>query len=260
MAEYDIVDVTPANLERYDLFCKKSKPKEVGYQQKSVWFRDRFAEGLRIKLLRVDEGKKDLVSRGFIEYVPAEYGWRVVNADGYMLIHCIWVVGRNKKKGYGTELLQACIEDARQSGMKGVAVVASKGNWLPGPELFAKHGFELVDTAPPVFELKVRRFNDAPDPYFPTDWDARLARYGKGLTIVRSHQCPYIDDATDIILDAAEELCMESKVVELATSSQVQERSPSVYGAFNVVYDGKLVSYCWLSKKDAPRVLKELRG
>ena len=30
MAEYEIVDVTPGNLERYDLFCKKSKPKEAG--------------------------------------------------------------------------------------------------------------------------------------------------------------------------------------------------------------------------------------
>ncbi len=260
MAEYEITDVTPGNLERYDLFCKKSKPKEVGYQQKSAWFRERFAEGLRIKLLRVDEGKKDLVSRGFVEYIPAEYGWRVVNADGYMLIHCIWVVGRNKKKGYGSKLLAACVEDARRSGMKGVAVVAGKGNWLPDPKFFTKRGFKAVDTAPPAFELLAMKFGDAAGPSFPTDWDARLRRFGSGLTIVRSHQCPYIDDAANIILDAAKELGMETKVVELATAKEVQERAPSAYGIFNIVYDGRLVSYCRLSKKDAPKVLAEARG
>ncbi len=260
MAEYDIVDVTPTNLERHDLFCKKSKPKEAGYRNKTSWFENRFDEELRIKLLRVDEGKKNLVSRGFIEYIPAESGWRVVNADGYMLIHCIWVVGRNKKKGYGSKLLAACVEEAKSSGKRGVAVVAGRGNWLTDPKFFTERGFSAVDTAPPAFELLAMKFGAAADPSFPTDWEARLRRFGSGLTIVRSHQCPYVDDATGIILDAAEELGMETKVVELTTAKEVQERAPSAYGIFNIVYDGKLVSYCWLSRKDAPKVLAEAKG
>lgn len=260
MSDYEIVDVTPENLDRYDLFCKKSKPKEPGYQQKLAWHHDRFKEGLRIKLLMVDEGKPYKVSRGFIEYIPAEQGWRVVNAPGYTLIHCIWVVGKHKKKGYGSRLLETCIEDARQAGMKGVAVVASKGNWLPGLKLFLKHSFQKVDEASPVFELLVKKFTNAPDPSFPADWDERLKKFGKGLTIVRTNQCPYLEDATNIFLDAAKDLGMEGKVVVLKSSAEVQERSPSAYGAFNVVYDGKLVSYCWIVKKDAPKVLAEARG
>lgn len=257
MSNYEIVDITPENLDRYDLFCKKSKPKEACYQNKLAWYREGFKQGLRIKLLMVDEGKPYKVSRGFIEYVPAEKSWRVVNAPGYTLIHCIWVVGKHKKKGYGSRLLETCVEDARQTGMKGVAVVASRGNWLPGLKLFLKLGFQKVDEAPSVFELWVKKFTDAPDPSFPTDWDKRARTFGKGLTIVRTVQCPYILDATDIITDAAREKGMASRIIDLKTSKEVQERSPSAYGVFNVVYNGNLIGYCWISAKDAPGVLAE---
>jgi GNAT superfamily N-acetyltransferase len=260
MAEHEITDVTPDDLGRLDLFCKKSKPKEPGYSKKVSWFEERYAEGLRLKLLRVDEGKRDLVSRGFIEYVPAERGWRVVKAPGYALVHCLWVVGRNKKKGYGSELLGTCVEDAEASGMRGVAVVAGRGNWLTDPKFFTDRGFRRVDAAPPGFELLALKFAEAPDPSFPTDWEARLARFGKGLVVVRTPQCPYAHDATEIVRDAAGELGMEVRVVELATPEEVQERAPSAYGVFNIVYGGRLVSYCWLSRNEAPRVLAEFIG
>jgi hypothetical protein len=32
----------------------------------------------------------------FIEYIPGEQAWRAVHADGYLLIHCLWVVGKSK--------------------------------------------------------------------------------------------------------------------------------------------------------------------
>jgi len=258
--KYEIVDVTPDNLGSYDLFCKKSKPKEAGYQNKIGWYNKRFDDGLRIKLLRVDEGKKDLVSRGFIEYVPAENGWRAINAPGYMLVHCIWVIGRNKKKGYGSELLSACIEDAKNLGKSGVVSVVSKGNWLPGIKLFNKFDFEIVDKAAPAFELSVMKFGDHPDPSFPTNWEERAAKFGKDLTVIKTSQCPYIEDATGNALGAAEELGIPAKVVELQSAKEVQEKSPTVYGIFNVVYDGKILSHYQLLKKEFVKYLEEARG
>jgi len=259
MNAYEIVDVTPDNLEKYDLFCKKSKPKEPCYQNKLTWYRDQFKNGLRIKLLMVDEGKPYKVSRGFVEYIPAEHGWRVVNAPGYTLIHCIWVVGRHKKKGYGAELLQGVIGDAKAQGKKGVAVLASTGHWAPSPKFLAKYGFTKVEEAMPSFQLMVHKFNDSPDPSFPTDWDKRAQALGKGLTIVRTVQCPYLLDATDIVVDEAKKHGMDAKVIDLKSSKEVQERSPSAYGVFNVVYNGHIVSYCWISKKDAPGLLAEAK-
>lgn len=257
MAQYKIVDVTPENLDRYDLFCQKSKVREAGYQRKVAWFKERYKEGLRIKLLLVEEGKGELVSRGFIEYVPAERGWRGVKAPGYFLIHCIWVVGRHKKKGYGSKLLQACVRDARRAGAKGAAVVASKGNWLPSPSFFAKHGFAQVATQPPAFELMARKFGEAPDPAFLTGWDEKLAKNGKGLTILRAAQCPYAEDAANHVAAAAAELGIPTKVVELTSVRDVRERAVTPYGVFNVVYDGDVFSYFYLLKKEALAKFKE---
>lgn len=257
MAEYKIVDVTPENLDRYDLFCQKSKAKGAGYRKKVAWFKGQYKEGLRLKLLLVDEGKAELVSRGFIEYIPAGRGWRGVKAAGYILIHCLWVVGRHKKKGYGSKLLQACLRDARKAGAKGVAVVASKGNWLPSPEFFEKRGFELVDTRPPAFELMAKKFGDAPDPSFLTGWDKGLAAHGKGLTVLRSAQCPYVEEGTNHIVDAAEELGIPTKVVELKSAKDVREQAVTPYGVFNVIYDGEVFSYFYLLKKEARKKFKE---
>jgi GNAT superfamily N-acetyltransferase len=251
MAGYKIVDVTPENLSRYDLFCQKSKAKEAGYRRKVAWFNERYKEGLRVKLLLVDEGKEEPVSRGFVEYVPAERGWRGVNAPGYILIHCIWVVGRHKGKGYGSKLLQRCLRDARRAGAKGVAVVASKGNWLPNPRFFAKHGFEEVAAHPPAFELMVKKFGRARDPSFLTGWDEKLARCGEGLTILRAAQCPYVEDGANHVAAAAAELGIPATVVELASAEDVRARAVTPYGVFNVVYDGRVFSYYYLLKKEA---------
>ncbi|MBN2379499.1 GNAT family N-acetyltransferase [candidate division WOR-3 bacterium] len=259
MSSYEIIDVTPENLDRYDLFCKKSKPKEVCYQNKLAWYREEFKKGLRIKLLMVDEGKPYKVSRGFVEYIPAEHGWRVVNAPGCILIHCIWVVGRHKKKGYGAELLQLVLDDAKAQGKNGVVVLASTGNWAPSPAFLGKYGFVKVDQAPPSFLLMVHKFADAADPSFPDDWDKRAQALGKGLTVVRTVQCPYLLDATDIVVDEAKKQRMEASIIDLKTPKEVQQRSPSAYGVFNVVYNGHILSYCWISKKDVPAVLAEAK-
>jgi len=260
MSTYEIVIVTPDNLDRYDLFCKKSKPKEACYQNKLAWYREQFKHGLRIRLLMVDEGKPEKVSRGFVEYVPAENGWRVLSAPGYILIHCIWVVGRHKKKGYGAELLRHVLDDAKVKGKNGVVVLVSTGNWAPSPAFLEKYGFVKVDEVSPSFQLMVHKFADALNPAFPTDWDERANTLGKGLTVVRTVQCPYLLDATKIVVDEATRQGMDTNVIDLRTSKEVQERSPSPYGVFNVVYNGHNVSYCWISKKDAPGFLADAKA
>jgi GNAT superfamily N-acetyltransferase len=241
----EIVAVDAANVDEYGFFCYKSKPKSAGYAQKLSWLRERLAEGMRIQILH--EGKRSV---GFIEYMPGESAWRAVDAAGYMLIHCIWVVGRAKKKGYGTRLLETCIEDARQASAHGVAMVTTSRVWLADKKLLVKAGFEVVDQAPPAFELLVKRFDDAPLPAFPQNWQERAARYGSGLTVVRSDQCPYIEDATKHVFTLASEHGAKARVVRLTSGQEVQETAPSAYGVFQIVYDGKLFCYHYLGKKE----------
>ncbi|MBU0492350.1 MAG: GNAT family N-acetyltransferase [Chloroflexi bacterium] len=253
----EIVTVDAANIDEHGFFCYKSKPKSAGYRQKRDWLEQRFAEGLRIQIL-YEDGR----SVGFVEYMPGETAWRAVRAPGYAVIHCLWVVGRAKNKGYGSRLLDRCVEDAQQMSQHGVAMVTSSRVWLANNKILLKNGFEVVsqDQAPPSFELLVKRFDDAPAPAFPTDWDERARRYGAGLTVIRSGQCPYIEDAVKDVLEAANERGLEARVVELTTGRDVQDAAPSPYGTFGIVYDGQVLSYHYLLKKDLLKLLDEHPG
>jgi hypothetical protein len=177
-----------------------------------------------------------------------------------MVIHCLWVVGRAKKKGYGSRLLEACTEDAREQGLDGVVAVTSSGTWLVDRKLFLKHEFELVDQAPPSFSLVVKRFGEAPPPSFPQDWEERARRHGTGLTVYRSDQCPYIEDATKGALDLAAELGLQARVVEVEDCHQAQDTAPSPYGVFNIVYNGQLVTYTYIGSKEKRALLQLVEG
>jgi len=254
-SEADIVTVDGSNVDRYGFFCHKSKPKTAGYRQKREWLEGRFAEGLRIKIVR--EGGK---AAGFIEYTPGEFAWRAVHAPDYLVVHCMWVVGRGKGKGYASRLLSEVIAEAQKMGKHGVAMVTSRRPWLAGSALFLKHGFEVAGEAPPSFELLVRPFGEAPRPSLPSDWERRLGEYGRGLTVVRSGQCPYLDAATEAALAAAGEVGVTGQVVEMTTAQQVQASAPSAYGVYGVVYEGRLLTYLTCGKKGIIELLGETPG
>lgn len=230
----EIIDVHAGNVEQTGFFCYMSKRKTEGWRRKLLWLKARFAEGLRIKMLRLPE-------RGFIEYVPGENAWRAIQAKGYMVIHCLWVVGRSKGKGLASALLEECIADAKRAGMKGVAMLVSEGSYMKWKRFLAEHGFSTVDTAPPSFELMARKFGKAPSPAFTKDREKKARGYGKGLTILRSDQCPYFEDATQALLETAKKKGIPSKVIELKNAKEVRALAPSPYGVYSVVLDGRVV-------------------
>ncbi len=249
----EIIEVTGDNVDKTGFFCFMSKKKSEGYQRKLRWLKDRFPEGMRIKMLALPE-------RGFIEYIPGEHAWRAVHADGYMFIHCLWVVGKSKGQGFGSALLDACIADAKRQRMKGVAMVTSEQVWLAGRRILDQHGFDCVDTAPPAFSLMVKKFGKHPSPSFAGAWSDKAKAFGKGLTVIRSDQCPYIVDAANAAVAAAAKAEVKCRVVELQSREDIMQRSPSVYGAFGLVLDGKLLSYCYQLEKDLLPLLTDKTG
>jgi L-amino acid N-acyltransferase YncA len=248
----EIITVDATNVEEYGFFCYKSKPKSPGYQKKLNWLRQRFAEGLRIKILY--EGSR---SFGFIEYIPGEHTWRVVEAPDCLVVHCLWVVGRGKKKGYGSRLLKECVEDARQQGKRGVVMVSSKGNWLANEKVFLKNGFENVGSAPPSFSLLVKVIKAGPEPVFPQDWEKRLEQFPSGATIVYADQCPYMPDAVQGAVDEFAARGIEAKVVRLESSAEVRAKSPTAYGVFGIIFEGRLLTYHYLGNKELRRLDEE---
>ena len=248
---FEIISVDASNVDQHGFFCYMSKPKTPGYQQKLEWVKARFTEGMHIKMIHEIGGR----TVGFIEYIPGEYAWRAVNAPRYMVIHCIWVVGRGKGKGYGTHLVQMCLDDAKGQGKHGVAMITTDRIWLAKSKLFLKNGFVEVDQAPPCFHLLVKQFGDAPLPSFPTDWDERQVKFGPGLTVIRTPQCPYGENAVNEVRKFVQENDIEAKVVEMHSAKEVQTTSPSAYGVFSVVLDDKLFSYHYLQRRDYARLL-----
>ncbi|MCU0663080.1 MAG: GNAT family N-acetyltransferase [Myxococcota bacterium] len=244
----EMMDVGAENVDKTGFFCFMSKKKSEGYQRTLAWLKDRFAEGMRIKMLALPE-------RGFIEYIPGEHAWRAVHADGYLFIHCLWVVGKSKGKGFSAALLDACVADAKRLKLKGVAMVTSEKVWMSGRRVLDKHGFECVDTAPPAFSLMVKKLGKHSSPSFAGEWDDKAKSFGKGLTVIRSDQCPYIVDAANTAVAAAAKAGISSQIIELNSRDDVMRLSPSPYGVFGLVLDGRLLSYHYLLEKDLLPIL-----
>lgn len=249
---YEIRTVNAGNVDESGFFCYMSKRKEAGYKQKRDWLEARFSEGMKIKIVHEIGGR----DTAFIEYIPGEYAWRAVHAAGYMLIHCLWVVGKGKGKGYGKALIEECVKDARAQKMKGVVMLTSDRTWLAGGDIFERSGFTEVDSALP-FHLMALRFGAAPAPSLPKNWEERAQAFGSGLTVIRTPQCPYIENGARDILAFAKEKGIRARSIELKTAQEVQEQSPSAYGVFGTVLDGQLLAYQYLLQKGFEKLLLE---
>lgn len=244
-----IINVNESNVAKSGFFCKMSQKKSPGYLKKMEWLEARFKEGMKIKMLDLKEG-----GRGFIEYIPGEYAWRPVYADDYMFIHCLWVVGSSKGKGFSKLLLDECINDSEAAGKMGVAMLSSESNWLAKKDVFIKNGFEIVASQPP-FDLLVKKLKKVKNPTMPSDWEERAKKFGKGLTVIRTNQCPYIDDATKYVDEAAHNKGIKFREVNFTSRRELFERAPSPYGVFSIVLDGKLLSYYYVLPKDLEKMI-----
>jgi len=179
-----------------------------------------------------------------------------------MFIHCLWNHSkRHQGKGWGTAMVEACLKDARGAGMNGVAVVTRKGPWLVDRRIFLSNGFDVVDSAPPDYELLVRKLkSSAADPTFKGGWDEKVARYGKGLTIIRSSQCPYISKFSAEIAETAEqEYGIKPGIVELESCRDAQN-APTPYAVFALIYNGRLVADHQVSRTRFRNIMNKCVG
>jgi L-amino acid N-acyltransferase YncA len=237
MPAIQIIDVNLSNVDELGFFCCMSKPDSAGHEEKLAWVKERFREGLRIKMIQRG-------GRGFIEYMPGKMAWKGIDAPAYMVIHCLWVVGRAKGKGAGTALLDACIRDAQAAKLQGVAMVAARGKvGLVDTEFFTHQGFHVAESTSSGMDLVVLKFNAAnADPHFVNDLKKKAKSLGDGLTIVSSPQCPYTYEAAQQIVSLAHAEKIPALSLRVNTLAQLRQTSPSPYASFDMVYNGEVVS------------------
>jgi predicted GNAT family acetyltransferase len=246
-----IINVDEKNISEYEPTCFLN-PKNEGYQIKRKWLKKRFSEGMKIKLLYVKGEKKPVA---YIEYVPGEFAWRAVDAEGYMFIHCIWISkNKYKGKGFGSQLVDHAVKDAKEAKMNGVAVVTSEGPFMAGKDVFLKNGFKSIESIKPSFELLIKSFKKGGEPKV-KDWEAQLKKY-KGLNILYSKQCPWVARFIDEVSDIIKKEGIKLKITEMKTPKEAQN-APSLYATFNLIYDGKLLVDHYISARRFENILKK---
>lgn len=247
----EVVVLDKDSLDDKGAYCLRSKPNSIGFKNKNNWIMERMDEGL--KYIKIMEGDK---AAGFIEYIPIENSSRVVYGENYLVIHCLWI--NILGNGYASKLINICIEDAKKQNKDGVIVITNPDtSWTPSKEIFIKNNFTKIADAPYGFELLINKFGDSPDPYFPDNWSERL-EFFNDLTIIRTQQCPFVDIATNNVINGAEKLGISTKIIDIENREELLRISPTPYGIYGVVFKNKLISFHRLTIHSVIKRLKEL--
>jgi len=250
-----LITIDPAGFDKLPC-CGIKESSHPGRMAKRCWLEANTSRGLRAKALLAPDGSP----AGYLEYLPGEFAWRGVDARGYMFIHCVWIHSRQyQRRGWGSLMIESCLADAQAARMKGVAVMVRDGPWMADRRLFEANGFTCADTAPPDYQLLVRKFaTRAASPTFRKGGEPRLARYGTGLTIIRSGQCPYIAKfASEIAETAEEEYGIVPNVVDLKSCREAQN-APTPYAVFALIYDGRLLADHQISRTRFRNIMNNL--
>lgn len=249
--DVEIIDLTPENIADYGVCGYKDIKKHEELRRKIGWFTRYYPKGLRTKIIISRIGGY----QGLIEYIPGKYAHRPVEAEGYMFIHCLFVGFKKeyKGKGYASALIDACINDAKESGMKGVAVVTRKGSFMVKKDIFIKKDFILVEETMPDFELLVLKFDPvSEDPKFK---EMSTDKYKTGLTILRSPQCPFTVKNVEAILKTAKRMNIAARLIELDDSTAAQS-TPCAFGTFCIIYNGEVISHHPISNTRFENIMK----
>lgn len=245
-----IVEVTPANVQEEGFYCLKNQ-KNPGFSKKRAWYEQRYSEGLRLKILKDQEG----AALGFIEYVPAEFAWRPVEAYQYLFIHCIFVYPRkNQNSGNGRRLIAACEADARRQGKAGLAVMVSAGSWMADKRLFLRNGFSKVDQRG-RFELLAKKFVPVALTPCLKDWTLTQGKY-QGWHLVYADQCPLHQKSVEDLQATAGEHGIKLTVTRLTTALEAQN-APSGFGVYSLLHNGKLLEDHYISQTRFRNILKK---
>lgn len=246
---YSYINLTLENLCHEHLCCAISDKKhQCGVERKREWLSGRLPEGHVFR-------KLDAKGKVFIEYAPLETAWVPITGDNYIYIHCLWVSGSYKGKGHGQELVEYCIEDAKDKGKSGVCVISAKKKapFLSDKKYMLKYGFKVVDSIDD-YELLALSFDES-RPSFTESARAQEIE-DQDLTIYYSPQCPYIANCIMQVEKFTTENQIPLKLVEIDTSDKAKS-VPGIFNNWAVFYKGKFRTVHLLNEGYLKKLLLE---
>lgn len=250
----NVIKIDKDNIDKEHICCSlgnDSKSKKRA-KIKKEWLKERFNDELVFKKFN-ERGKM------FIEYMPIEKVWKPIIGENYFVINCLWVSGKYKDRGLGKQLLGEIIDDAENQEKDGIVVVTSKNStpFLTEKSFFKKFGFEMVDTAPPYFELLVLKLNiKARSPIFSKNAKQGICAKKNGFTIIYSNQCPFIEDSIKNLTKVLKNKKFSYDVIKLDNYKDAQQMG-SPFGTLGIYYNGKLMTHEPKTEKKFGKFLSE---
>lgn len=250
----EYIKVTKENLESEHICCAISNNRDVQVSSKKEWLSKRFEEGL-VFLKSAERGKC------FIEYIPAENAWNPIHADGYLYIDCLWVSGSFKGHGYSTDLLNACMDDARAKGKYGLCILSAmkKKPFLADPKFLKYKGFSVCDEADNGIGLwYLPLAENAPLPKFKT-----CAKHPhideKGYVLYYTSQCPFNAKYVPVIEKIAEEKSVPFRAIHLQSKEQAQN-APTPITTYALFHNGEYLGNEQMNDKRFLKLLEQRAG
>lgn len=245
----EFINMTPENIANEHLSCiiRTRKP-HAGVEAKREWLAARLREGHVFRKLNAK-------ATACIEYAPLETAWTPVVGDNYMYLYCLWVYGDVKGKGYGRELMEYCLADARAKGKSGVCMLGHKKQkgWLSDQSFAQKFGFVPVDETEGGYQLWAVSF-DGTTPRFTED--ARKESIpNQELTIYYDLQCPYVPERIASIRSYCEENGVPANFI-LVDTLEKAKALPCAFNNWAVFYKGRFRTVNLMDAAGIARMIK----
>ncbi len=251
-----IITIDKTNIDHEHICCAIGNDKQNlnRAHSKKEWMKGEFDNGLVFKRL-------DQRGKVFIEYSPIEKTWKPIIGKNHMVINCLWVSGQFKGKGFSTQLLDACIADARHQEKDGIVVVSSTKikPFLTDKKFYVKHHFELIDKAPPYFELLVLRLNDnGENPRFSDHVKDGTCTYKEGFSFIYSNQCPFMDEYVALLKEITQKNGIPSHIHKLSSFKEAQEMG-SPFGTLGIYFNGEFQTHELMSEKKFEKFIESYK-
>jgi|SRR6056297_2669239 len=122
--------------------------------------------------------------------------------------------------------------------------------------LFEKKGFQVVDQAPPYFELMVLKFNKKTEnPIFTSKAKTGKTDFKDGICFIYTQQCPFMEEYMTLLSKICEEENILMKIIQLKSTDEVKELG-GPFGTYAMYDKGEFVTHELFSENKFRKYLK----
>lgn len=249
MEEYR--NLTLENIEEEHICCAIGDPKhQSGVDKKKEWIKSKLKDG-HVFRKRNDRGKV------FIEYEPLETAWVPISGKNYEYIYCLWVAGSFKGKGFGKDLLEYAIKDAKEKGMKGICTLSSKKKkpFLGEKKFYEHYGFQVVDSINDYELLALSFDKESEKPKF-NDNARSMTIENQEFTIYYSPECPYVEYEVKELSEYAKKKNETIFFIKI-DSLEKAKNAPCIFNNWANFYKGKFISNTILNANSLEKLMKD---